>query len=53
MRDPDGGWMSMTTSNFRVAEKMRPLAREIARASGEVVRLVGFRLREEIEEIAP
>ncbi|TYL87460.1 hypothetical protein [Bradyrhizobium cytisi] len=41
-------WTPLVTSKARVAESMRPLAAEIARASGKRVRLVKFTAREEV-----
>lgn len=42
------GGMTLVTSKARVAEMMRPLARDLAQMSGKPVRLVRFTKREEV-----
>jgi hypothetical protein len=45
----DGSWMPLVGADMARVEKLRPIARNIARADGREVRLIRFSVREELE----
>ena len=46
-------WMPLIAADHERMESMRPIARDIARASGQRVVLVRFETRTDLEEILP
>lgn len=47
------GWMPMVAADSARVDKMRAIARTVAKASGKKIRLVKFSLREELEVFLP
>jgi hypothetical protein len=47
----DGVWMPMICADMARVESMRPMARRIAKATGQEVRLVKFATRTDVETI--
>ena len=45
-----GVWTPLVTSKRRIAEAMRPVARDLEQKSGKPVKLVKFSVREEIAD---
>lgn len=48
---PDGQWLPFVCADEDRANSLKPLAKEIAKASGKKVKLVRFSQREDLEEI--
>lgn len=49
----ESGWMPMVAADPTRLESLRPIAQQIAAASGATIKLVRFSQREELEVIAP
>ncbi len=47
------GWMPMVGADMARVEKLRPMAQEVADATGRPVQLVKFSTREELEMLRP
>jgi hypothetical protein len=47
----DMGWMPMVGADQAMIDKLRPMARSIAKASGKEIVICRFSIREEIETI--
>lgn len=48
---PNGSWLPFVMADNRRLEQLRPMAEDIAEASGKTVRLVRFSVREDIETL--
>ncbi len=47
----DMGWMAMVGADQAMIDKLKPMARSIAKSSGKTITICRFSIREEIETI--
>lgn len=52
-QDPAGRWLPMVGADGMRVESLKPIAQQIARKSGQRIRLVRFAGREELEVFEP
>lgn len=50
---PDGTWMPLVCADEARVQSLRPVAEQLARATGTAIRVVRFGVREELGHISP
>lgn len=53
MMGPDGVWLPLLAADRQRVDDLRPMAQEVATASGREVRLVEFTVMDEVEVLEP